>query len=85
LLATSDPDAPQISFYPNPASSWFALQHAEKVAALTLINAEGKVVRRINARPDHHYPLITEPTGLYYLVLENEQGKTLRVLEFFRQ
>jgi hypothetical protein len=85
LLAAPEPDAAQINLYPNPANAWFALQHAEKVAALTLIDAEGKVVRRMKARPDHHYPLITEPTGQYYLVLENEQGKTLQVLEFFKQ
>lgn len=85
LLAAPEPDAPQISLYPNPANAWFALQHADKVAALTLIDADGKMVRRMNARPDHHYPLIAEPAGQYYLVLENEQGKTLRVLEFFKR
>lgn len=85
LLAAPEPDAPLISLYPNPATAWFALQHAEKVAALNLIDVEGKLVRRMNARPDHHYPLIAELTGQYYLVLENEQGKTLRVLEFFKR
>lgn len=85
LLAAPEPEAPPISLYPNPASSWFALQYAEKVATLTLFNAEGTMVTRLKARPDHHYPMITEPTGLYYLVLENEQGKTLRVLEFFKR
>ncbi|MCC7464725.1 MAG: T9SS type A sorting domain-containing protein [Saprospiraceae bacterium] len=85
LLADSEPDAPGIQLFPNPATHWFALQHAEKVAALTLFNADGRLIRRMEARPDQHYPLITEPAGQYYLVLENTRGETLRVLEFFKQ
>jgi len=71
-----------VRLYPNPGTTFFALENAEGVAAVQLSHADGRVIRRFQATPDHRYETADLPSGTYFVTLENDKGIPLRTLEW---
>ena len=73
-----------VRLFPNPGSTFFALENADDVAAFQLCHLDGRVIRRIRATPGLQYDAADLPSGTYLIALENEKGTVLRTLEWQR-
>jgi len=54
------------------------------VSRMTLCDASGKMLKRLQANSDNRYEMDELPQGAYFLVLENKEGSILQVLEFVK-
>jgi hypothetical protein len=81
-LAVSASENASIELFPNPASQFFSLKNAENVHRLTLCDATGKMLKRMNAQTDNQYNVADLPSGTYFLVLENKENSIIKVLEW---
>lgn len=70
-----------VRLFPNPAADFFALENAEKVAAIRVFSMDGRVVKEFEAAPGSRYPIADLPAGAYILALQNPQAETIGALE----
>ncbi|MBC7776445.1 MAG: T9SS type A sorting domain-containing protein [Phycisphaerae bacterium] len=81
-LAVSEIQKFSVQLFPNPVAQYFSLKNAESVSNLTLCDASGKMLKRMQANLENHYGIADLPLGAYYLVLENKDGSIVQVLQF---
>lgn len=84
-LATIDPEKSSIQLFPNPASQFFSLKNAESVRYLTLCDATGKMLKRIEANAENQYSVAGLPAGAYFLVAQNTGQRILQVLQLQKE
>jgi len=83
-LAVSEIQKSSVQIFPNPVTQSFSLQNAASVSRMTLCDASGKMLKRLQANSDNRYEMDELPQGAYFLVLENKEGSILQVLEFVK-
>jgi len=83
-LAVSEIQKSSVQIFPNPVAQYFSLQHAESVSRITLCDASGKMLKRMQANAENRYGMDGLLQGAYFLVLENKDGSILQVLEFVK-
>ncbi len=81
-LAVLDLQKSSVQVFPNPVAQYFSLQNAKFVHRLTLCDASGKMLKRMQANTEHRYGISDLPLGTFYLVLGNKDGGILQVLQF---
>jgi hypothetical protein len=86
--ATGTKDLIQVSdivLFPNPTATDFTLTNAETATAMRIYAADGREVAYFQATPDHHYRLPEQPSGVYYIVLENKDGQKFRAIQLQKE
>ncbi len=71
----------QIKLFPNPASSFFSLEHGEKAAAIRVLSLEGREMLRFGNQGGKPFDIAQLPVGTYFVVLEDKNGTPFRALE----
>ncbi len=77
--------APSVRAYPNPTAEGFWLEGADAVRAVRVMALSGREVARFWAFPNAYYSLSEQPVGTYFVLLEDERGRTFQVLEVVRR
>lgn len=67
------------SLYPNPATSRVTYQ-SDLGGKLTLLNAQGEIVKHMHISPNQDIDLIDLPKGIYLFKVENESSTTIKKL-----
>ncbi|MEZ5195029.1 MAG: choice-of-anchor D domain-containing protein [Bacteroidales bacterium] len=69
-----DLDTDEISIFPNPATNQFSISGLEKVDEITIVNAFGEVVKKIEANGNNKRLInLDVPAGIYFIILQNAQ------------
>lgn len=74
-----------VKVFPNPTTDFFALEEADAVAQVHLYAADGRQLESWTATPGTHYSLATFPAGLYYVVLQDGQGRLFQATTIRKQ
>lgn len=84
-LAVSNLQADDLKLFPNPVSQFFSLQNPVSITQMTLCDESGKMIRQIPTQPNNHYNVADLAPGAYFLVLQDDQGRIWKVLEFVKK
>jgi Secretion system C-terminal sorting domain len=83
VLETKDFVKNNIKFYPNPVVESFQLENATDIAQLHVTAMDGRTVKSFHQITGESTFSVAELTqGTYYLVMEDKNGKTIKVLNF---
>ncbi len=74
-----------VAFFPNPATDFVQLTHADQVAAVRMYTMEGRLAAYRVATPDHRYDISALQPGAYVLGLENAEGRLIQAMEVVKQ
>jgi hypothetical protein len=75
LMKLNESTENQIKIYPNPAKSIITIQTQEIINRYSIISSDGKLITNSNVL--NQIDVSTIETGLYYLILELQNGQTI--------
>jgi Secretion system C-terminal sorting domain len=75
----------QIKLYPNPASSFFSVEHGEEAAGIRVLSLEGREMLRFGNQGAMPFDIAPLPAGTYFVVLEDKNGTPFQALELRKQ
>jgi hypothetical protein len=86
VLDTKDFEENNIKFYPNPVTTSFQLENAAQISLIHIIAQDGRLVKSyVNTADENSFSVADLTQGAYYLMMEDKNGKTIKVLNFEKQ
>ncbi|MBL7826561.1 MAG: T9SS type A sorting domain-containing protein [Saprospiraceae bacterium] len=80
----AQPDA-QIKLFPNPARSYFWVEHGEAAAGIRVLSSEGREMLRFENQDVKPFNIESLPAGIYFVILEDKNRTPSRILELRKQ